>query len=110
MSAQLDVSEVISGLTSVPPRLSALIKPFTVPESMLQDAVSRSGLYLPPGPATTLYGIAESFESQVPAQQLPLPQLPAPPAPAAQAAPAQQAPPAPATAGLYIRGGYFTGL
>jgi len=93
-------SDLVDALTSVPPKVSKLIRwlgpvplaPSSYIEEQFESAVARSGFQVPPGPSRTLESIAASFESQLGAGlgrfSMPLP--------VAQPAPATQAPaPAP---------------
>jgi len=110
-------SDLVEALTSVPPKVSKIIRwlgpaPLTTPsfvEEQFESAMAQSGFQIPPGPSRTLESLAVSFESQFAAgagrAMLPLPVAPA--APAAPA-PAPAAAPAPAPAvepAARVRGG-----
>jgi hypothetical protein len=68
--------ELVAALASFPPKLSVLVKPFTIPEEMFENAVkSATGVEPPPGPSKTVKMFMESFEVSMPAAapSLPLP-------------------------------------
>jgi len=100
-------SDLMEALTSVPPKVSKLIRwlgpvPFLTPSSFIEEqfesTMAQSGLQLPPGPSRTLESLAVSLESQL-AAGMGRASIPLPVAPPAPATPAAQVPaPAPAPA------------
>ncbi|RLE64999.1 MAG: hypothetical protein DRJ38_04470 [Thermoprotei archaeon] len=66
--------EVVSALTSIPPRLSVLVKPLTAPEDFFESTVrSATGFEVPPGPVKLATQFMEAFESGAPGLPLPTP-------------------------------------
>ncbi|RLE62836.1 MAG: hypothetical protein DRJ47_10110 [Thermoprotei archaeon] len=65
--------EVVGALTRIPPKLSIFVKPFTIPEEMVESSIkTATGVEIPPGPTKMLVSFMEAFE------EAGIPGLPAP--------------------------------
>ena len=80
--------EIVGALTSFPPRLSILTKPFTAPEDFFEQQMKNvTGSEIPAGPVKMLLSLMSSFEVSIPAPTMRIPSLPGLPSPTPSPAP-----------------------
>jgi len=74
--------EIVGALTSFPPRLSVLTKPFVAPEDFFEKQMKNvTGAEIPAGPVKMLVSLMNSFEVSIPTPTMRMPSLPGLPSP-----------------------------